>query len=88
MEREKVKGKAAGKDTEFFDEGLEKYLDALSAVTMFEREFQRRVKEAVTRHQPALSELFGGDWRLRDFLQSSNGLIPDSRCLEGVKRIV
>jgi hypothetical protein len=50
---------------EFFATGLQTYLDAKSAVTMFENEVQRRIKEVVTEaeHQSDLTRLFGEDWK-------------------------
>jgi len=69
-----VKGKTADQGEEFFATGLEKYLDAKSAVAMFEKEVQRRVKNVVTRHQSELAKLFGEGWVLRDYLEPE---IPD-----------
>jgi hypothetical protein len=66
-----VKSKASDQGEEFFVTGLEKYLDAKSAVTMFEKEVQRRVKEVITRHQSELANLFGDDWVLRDYYESN-----------------
>jgi hypothetical protein len=77
MECENVKGKVADQGEEFFVTGLEKYLDAVSAVTMFEKEVQQRVKKVVARHQPALTKLFGGDWRLRDYSETGTGSPAD-----------
>ena len=73
-----MKRKVADQKDDFFVAGLEKYLDAASAVTMFEMELQRRVKEVVTRHQSVLAGLFGEDWRLRDYVEPST---PDYVCL-------
>jgi hypothetical protein len=81
MERENVKKKVTDRGEEFLVTGLEKYMDAASAVTMFEKEVQEQVKKVVTRHQPALAKLFGGDWRLRDYSQSGIGLPPAFMCL-------
>jgi hypothetical protein len=81
MECENMKGKLADQGEEFFVTGLEKYVDALSAVTMFEKEVQRRVKEVVARHEPVLAKLFGGDWSLRDYLQPGTGATPPYMCL-------
>jgi hypothetical protein len=78
MECENVKGKTADQGKEFFVTGLEKYLDAKSAVTMFEKEFQRRVKTVVTGHKPELAKLFGEDLDLRDYFESA---MPDSMYL-------
>jgi len=72
-----VKGKT-GQGEEFFVTGLEKYLDAKSAVTMFEKEVQWRVKEVVTMHQSELAKLFGEDWVLRDYIESG---MPDNMFL-------
>jgi hypothetical protein len=66
-----MQGKALEQVEEFFVTGLEKYLDAKCAVTMFEQEVQRRVKKVVTRHQPELARLFGEDWSLRDYYDTS-----------------
>ncbi len=55
----------------FFVTGLEKYLDATAAVTMFEQEVQRRVKKVVTRHQPKLAGLFGKGQSLKSYYDSS-----------------
>jgi hypothetical protein len=74
MERENVRSKTADQGEEFFVTGLEKYFDAKTAVTMFEKEVQRRVKAVVTRHQPELAKLFGEGWVLRDYLESG---MPD-----------
>jgi hypothetical protein len=59
---------------EFFVTGLKRYLDAKSAVGMFEQEVQRRVKNVLANHQPEFRELFGKDWTLRDHYESG---IPD-----------
>jgi hypothetical protein len=74
MECENVKAKTADQGEEFFSTGLEKYLDAKSAVAMFEKEVQRRVKNVVTRHHSELAKLFGEDWVLRDYFESG---MPD-----------
>lgn len=76
-----MKKKVTDQGEEFFVAGLEKYVDAVSAVTMFEKEVQRRVKEVVARHEPVLAKLFGEDWSLRDYSQSGTGLPPAFRCL-------
>jgi hypothetical protein len=81
MERENMKKKVTDQGEEFFVAGLEKYVDAVSAVTMFEKEVQRRVKEVVTKHQPVLAKLFGGDWRLRDHIEPATGSTPPYMCL-------
>ena len=60
---------------EFFVSGLEKYLDAKSAVAMFEQEVQRRVKKVVIKHQSELKALFGEDWSLKDSYDAS--LMPE-----------
>jgi len=73
-----MKGKVADQGEEFFVTGIEKYVDAVSAVTMFEKEVQRRVKEVVARHQSELAKLFGGGWSLRDYRESGT---PDWVCL-------
>jgi hypothetical protein len=78
MGRENVKGKTADQGEAFFVSGLEKYLDAKSAVIMFEGEVQRRVKKVVTEHQSELAKLFGEDWVLRDYYESE---MPDWMCL-------
>jgi hypothetical protein len=74
MEFENVKVKTADQGEEFFVTGLKRYLDAKSAVAMFEKEVQGRVKEVVTRHQPELARLFGKDWVLKDYVEQQ---IPD-----------
>lgn len=56
---------------EFFITGLEKYLDAKSAVTMFEDEVQRRVKEVVMKRQPQLAAFFGNNLSLKDYYDIS-----------------
>lgn len=66
---------------EFFVTGIEKYLDAVSAVRMFEEEVQRRVKPVVAKHQSALAELFGADWNLRSYHESGTGSPPAYVCL-------
>jgi hypothetical protein len=66
-----MQGKAVEQTDEFFATGLEKYLDAKSAVTMFEQEVQRRVKKVVARHQSELAGLFCEDWSLRDHYDTS-----------------
>jgi len=81
MERENMKKKVTDQGEEFFVAGLEKYVDAVSAVTMFEKEVQRRVKEVVTKHQPVLAKLFGGDWSLRDYSESGTSSTPPYMCL-------
>jgi hypothetical protein len=70
-----VKDEAADKAEMFFVTGLEKYLDAKAAVTMFEQEVQRRVKKVVTRRQPELAELFGKGRSLKGYYESSG--MPD-----------
>jgi len=65
-----VKNKTTEQGDEFFVTGLEKYLDAKSAVTMFEEEVQRRLKDVITNHQSELAKLFGEDWVLRDYFES------------------
>ena len=67
-----MQGKPVEETEEFFATGLEKYLDAKSAVTMFEEEVRRRVEKVVTRRQPELAELFGKDWSLKDYYDASN----------------
>ena len=74
-----MQGKTVEQTEEFFATGLEKYLDAKSAVTMFEEEVQRRVKKVVTRRQPELEELFGKDWSLKDYYDASS--VPESMYL-------
>ena len=76
-----MKKKVTDQGEEFFVAGLEKYVDAVSAVTMFEKEVQRRVKEVVARHEPVLAELFGGDWSLRDYRELGIGSTPPYMCL-------
>jgi len=56
---------------EFFVTGLEKYLDAKAAVTMFEEEVQRRVKKVVNRHQGEFTEWFGKSWPMKDYSETS-----------------
>lgn len=65
-----MKNKTTEQGDEFFVTGLEKYLDAKSAVTMFEEEVQRRLKDVITNHQSELAKLFGEDWVLRDYFES------------------
>ena len=74
MECEILKSTATHQGQQFFATGLEKYLDAKSAVTMFEKEVQWRVKEVVTKHQTELAKLFGEDWVLKDYFESG---MPD-----------
>lgn len=66
-----MKDETGGKGDEFFVTGLEKYLDAKSAVTMFEQEVQRLVNNVVKGHQPEFTELFGKDWSLKDYSDTS-----------------
>ncbi len=56
---------------EFFRTGLQTYLDAKTAVSMFEREVQLRVKKAVVKHQHDLAASVGDAFSLKDFLDSS-----------------
>ena len=56
---------------EFFIKGLGKYMGAAFAVTMFEREAQRLVKEVVTRRLPEITELFGKGRSLRPYYDAS-----------------
>jgi hypothetical protein len=74
-----VKSKASDQGEEFFVTGLEKYLDVKSAVTMFEKEVQRRVKEVIATHQSELAKWFGDDSVWRDYSQS--GAPEDWLCL-------
>jgi hypothetical protein len=70
-----VTDETADKAEMFFVTGLEKYLDAKAAVTMFEQEVQRRVKKVVTRRQPELAELFGKGRSLKGYYEASG--MPD-----------
>jgi hypothetical protein len=71
-----VKGKSVDRGEAFFVTGVEKYLDAVSAVKMIEQDVQRRVKEVVKNH-PLLAELFGEDWVLKNYREPGT----DSMCL-------
>lgn len=76
-----MKDKTVDQDEKFFVTGLETYLDAKSAVTMFENEVQKRVKDVVKKHEPALKKLFGEEhWALRGYLEPKSGM-PDYRYL-------
>jgi hypothetical protein len=66
-----MQGRAVEQTEEFFVTGLEKYLDAKSAVTMFEQEVQRRVKKVVMRRQPELAVFFGNNLPLKDYYDIS-----------------
>jgi hypothetical protein len=57
--------RSSNENAEFLATGLKNYLDAKSAVSMFEMELQRRIKEVVTNeeHVSDLSRLFGQDWK-------------------------
>jgi len=66
-----VKNEAGNNDEEFFVTGLEKYLDAKSAVTMFEHEVQGLVKNVLKKYQADFRALFGDDWSLRDYSGTS-----------------
>ena len=73
-----MKSTTTDQGQEFFATGLEKYLDAKSAVTMFEKEVQWRVKEVATKYQTELVKMFGEDWVLKDYVESG---MPDAMYL-------
>lgn len=61
---------------EFFCTGLQTYLDAKTAVNLFEKEVQLRVKAAVIRHQHDVAASVGEVLSLKDFLDSS--MMPEN----------
>lgn len=60
-----------GKSDGFFETGLKTYLDAKTAVRVFEEETQRRVRKAVVMHQPEFSEVLGDNSSLKNYYDAS-----------------
>lgn len=60
-----MEGNTLDQSEQFFVTGLEKYMDAKSAVEMFEEVVQRRVKEVVlgAEHRSDIVGFFGEDWK-------------------------
>jgi hypothetical protein len=56
-----VKNDLTGKGEEFFVTGLKNYLDAKSAVPMFEQDVRLFVKNVATKHLLDLKELLGNE---------------------------
>ena len=79
MECENMKVTTTDQGQAFFATGIEKYLDAKSAVEMFENEVQWRVKDVVKKHELRLKKLFGEEhWVLKDYVESA---MPDAMYL-------
>lgn len=55
---------------EFLSKGIETYLDAQSAVRVFESEVQQRIKAQIVKHDLALKDWWGEHLSLKDYLYS------------------